>query len=145
MMNIQTKFFGETEINEESIINFSDGVLGFENNKNYIILNLFDNNSFVCLQSTTDSNTAFIMVKPWDFFADYEANIPNEDLNEIDIKNQEEIALYSIVSIPNDLKEATANLLAPVVININKKEGKQYVLREEKYSTKHFIFPREDD
>ena len=145
MMNIQTNFFGETEINEENIIKFNDGVLGFENNRNYVVLNLFDNDSFVCLQSTTNSSTAFILVKPWDFFDDYEVNIPNEDLEEIDIKNEGELVLYNIVSIPNDLKEATANLLAPVVININKREGKQYVLKEDKYSTKHYIFPREDD
>lgn len=143
-MNIQTKFFGEMKINEENIINFNDGILGFEDNKSYIILNLFNNNSFVCIQSIKEPDIAFIIVNPWDFFNDYEVNISNEDLKQIDVNNQEEIVLYNIISIPNNLNEATANLLAPIVINIDKKEGKQYIIREEKYSTRHYIFNRED-
>ncbi|MBN2258972.1 MAG: flagellar assembly protein FliW [Clostridiales bacterium] len=144
-MNIQTKFFGEVEINQDNVLNFKEGILGFEDNKQYILLNLFETQSFTCLQSITDDKIAFILVKPWDFFPDYAIDISDEELNEINIKNEKEIALYNIVSIPNDLKQSTANLLAPIVINIEKKDGKQYVLREDKYTVKHFIFPREED
>ena len=142
-MLINTKFFDEVEIDEKSVLQFKDGIFGFESEKEFVVLNLFQMEDFACLQSITEENVAFVLVKPWKFYPDYDALIPNEELKDIFVKDEKQVALYNIVTITDEVKNATANLLAPIVINIDKMQGKQYVLREDIYHTRHQIFNQE--
>lgn len=142
-MVINTKYFGEVEIDEDRIIDFNEGIFGFENESGFVILNMFELEDFACLQSLRNKNTAFIVIKPWHMFSDYEVNISNHLLKDINIKEEKEVALYNIVSITGDIKEATANLLAPIIINIEQKKGKQYILKDDIYHTRHQIFTQE--
>ena len=138
-MKINTKFFGEIEIEECAIINFPKGLLGFEDLKEYIVLDI-PNGNLSCLQSLGDSNIAFIIIRPWDYFEDYDINIDDDGLNALNIKEESQIALYNIVTIPGDIKKMTANLLAPIVINIENNSAKQIVLENSNYATKHPLY-----
>ncbi|MTI69501.1 MAG: flagellar assembly protein FliW [Firmicutes bacterium] len=139
-MKINTKYLGEVEIEKEKIINFKKGLLGFETLKEYVILNIPNNEAFQCLQSIKDPKVVFIITNPFLFFKDYDIKIDDEELKKIKITNNKELLLYSIVTIPKDIKKMTANLLAPIVINIDKRIAKQIVLENTNYKTKHFIY-----
>ncbi|MBC7087513.1 MAG: flagellar assembly protein FliW [Tissierellales bacterium] len=136
---ISTKYLGNISIEDENIINFPNGILGFENSKRFVMIDFPNNTLFKFLQDIDNENVSFILINPWDFFEDYEIDIPDKELDTIDLNPQIEntLEIYSIVTLGSSLKESTANLLAPIIINIKSKLGKQYVLTYTSYTTKH--------
>ncbi|SJZ53271.1 flagellar assembly protein FliW [Garciella nitratireducens] len=136
-MNIYTKYFGNIKIDPRKIITFPKGIPAFEKSKQYVLLEIEENDNFQCLQSIENVEVAFFLIVPWNFFPDYELNIPQEDLKELKITKIEQVALYNIVSISENLQKMTANLLAPIVINQETLQGKQVILHQENYHTKH--------
>jgi flagellar assembly factor FliW len=81
---------------------------------------------------------AFILVNPFLFRPDYEVDINDEDLSEIGISDPREALIFSIVTIPSD-EPMTANLQGPLVINRKTRQGKQAVLTDPRWRTKHNI------
>ncbi len=136
-----TKIFGEMEVAPEAIVRFKEGLLGLESYKDYALLELPDNDKFYCMQSLDDSELAFFVIRPWDFFPDYEADVPDGELAAMGITTPDQLELYCILTVSGKTSEMTANLLAPIVIGGEKNEGKQVVLRETEYKTKHRLFP----
>lgn len=135
-MNISTKFFDDININENDILNFRDGIPGLEDYKNYIVLNIEDS-KLKCLQSVEEKEIALLMINPWDFFNDYEIQLSDEEINQLEIKSHDDVLVYNIVSVREN--KVTANLLAPIVINIKNNRAKQIILNENKYSIRQEI------
>jgi flagellar assembly factor FliW len=140
-MLISTEVFGEIQIDKETIIKFKEGLLGFEEEKEFAIIDTEDKDSpFSWLQSINTPELAFVIINPFYAFPDYEFIVPKKIQEKLEIQDEKDIAIYSIVVIPEDMEKMTANLLGPIIININKKLGKQLILDDNRYSTKHFIF-----
>ncbi|WP_312651519.1 flagellar assembly protein FliW [Proteiniclasticum sp.] len=144
-MIINTKLLGEVEISEEDIINFPDGILGFEESRNFVLLDIPENEFFKILQDIKHEYVSFIVANPWNFKSDYEIDIPDEELYNLDINKKEQIATINIVTLTDIFENSTINLLAPIIINSEKKIGKQYVLNNVSYRTKLPLFLKEDD
>ena len=144
-MKLNTRNFGELDIDEEKIIAFPEGLPGFEEEKEFIIINNDDEeNPFCWLQSVNNPDLAFVIVNPFLIFSDYSVDISETVQEKLKIKDEKDVAVYSIVVVPEDLKKMTANLLGPIVINIRERLGKQVILDDPRYTTKHYIFPQED-
>ncbi len=140
-MILNTRNFGEIDINEDKIINFPDGILAFEDNKRFIIINNEDeSNPFEWLQSIDDTDLAFVIINPFIFKKDYDINIPEKVVNKLKIESEKDVLIYSIIVVPEDINNITANLAGPIIININEKLGKQIVLEDKRYNSKHRIF-----
>lgn len=143
-MLINTKYFGKIEIDNEKVITFPNGILGLEEYKEYVLFEMPDNQKFRCLQSMEETQIAFILINPWDFFKDYDIDVSDEELDLIHLKSIEQIAVFNIVTFKEDIFQTTANLLAPVIINADTKKAAQIVIREDRYKTKHLIFPKKE-
>ncbi|MDR7856920.1 flagellar assembly protein FliW [Tissierella sp.] len=140
-MRIRTRNFGEIDIKEEKIIKFQEGIPGFEEEKEFIIvLNEDEENPFHFLQSVKNLDLSFVILNPFEIFSDYDILLPEIATNKLMIEKQEEVAIYSMVVVPEDMTKMTTNLLGPIVINTRKRLGKQVILDDERYTTKHFIF-----
>jgi len=140
-MIINTKNFGEIEVTEESIIQFPDGILAFEDQKRFTIIENEDkDNPFQWLQSIDTPELAFVIINPFIFKKDYDFNIPESVVEKLNINSSEDVTIYSIVVVPEDLKKMTANLSGPVIINAKKKLAKQIILDDKRYNTKYPIF-----
>ncbi len=139
-MKTDTKILGNIEVDKDSVINFAGGLLGLEDYKKYALIALPDNDKFLCLQSMEDAGLAFFVINPWDFFPDYEIDIPDGEIADVGIGQPEQARVYCILTVSGEIKDITANLLAPIVINCDKNRGKQVVLAESKYNTKHRLF-----
>lgn len=139
-MQINTKFLGELNINEQDIIRFPSGLMGFEDHKEFILLEIPDNPHFKVLQDINEAYIGFLVINPWDFFASYDIVIPNDELKKIEITDKKDFVLYSIVTLGSSFDKSTANLIAPVVINTHRKTGLQYILNDGEYTTKHPLF-----
>lgn len=137
-MNILTKFHGEQEINRENIITFSSGIPGFLDEKEFYILPLEETDLFI-LQSVKTTEVAFIVTDPFVLFPRYEFDLPEEALEKLEIQSDKEVAAFVILTVREPFEKTTANLQAPLVINQTKKLGKQVILNQTPYQTKHKI------
>lgn len=139
-MKIDTKYSGEVEVTEENIVDFKTGLPGFEDRKRFVVLDLEGNDVFKILQDIERPELAFILVNPWDFFEDYEIEL---DLGEE--KDQvKDLRVFTIVTLEEELKDSTTNLLAPLVLNCEKNQGRQIILNGFPYTTKHKLFLEEE-
>ena len=140
-MKIKTANFGEINIAEEKIIHFQEGIPAFEEEKEFIIiLNEDKENPFHWLQSVKNSELSFVILNPFEIFSDYDILLPETAINKLNIEKEEDVIIYSMVVVPEDMTKMTTNLLGPIVINTKEMLGKQVILDDERYSTKHFIF-----
>lgn len=128
-MKIETKFLGEIEINKEDILTFEQGLPGFQMKK-FVLLPLDADLPLAVLQSTEQAEIGFVVAYPFAFKKDYIFEISDEDKEELQIEKEEDVIAYSIVTLKESFPDSTLNLLAPVVINISKKLGKQIVLQD---------------
>jgi flagellar assembly factor FliW len=137
-MKINTKFFGETDIDESEIIEFKNGgILGFEEYERFVLLYISGTIHFRCLQSVDNGNIAFIIINPWHFFPDYDIDLPDAQLKEIKAKEPKDLLIFNIVSLKDHIKNSTANLAAPVAIHLKERLGKQIVIDKTDYTTRH--------
>ena len=145
-MKIKTTNFGEIEIIEEKIIFFQEGLPAFKDEKEFaIILNEDEDNPFHWLQSINSPDLSFVILNPFEVFKDYDILLPETAIDKLKIENQEDVALYTMVVVPEDMIKMTTNLLGPIVINTKERLGKQVILEENKYSTKHPIFNEDSE
>lgn len=140
-MLLNTRHFGVIEVNEEDIIQFPEGIPGFEDTKEFVLLgDTQDKDSpFKWLQGIDNPQLAFVIIDPKAFKHDYNPELPSSEIEILDIKDRNKVLIYSIVVIPDDISKMTANLKAPIVINAENNKGKQVLLDNPEYRVKHLI------
>ncbi len=142
MRKIYTSRFGELEVDEEKVIHFQNGIPAFENEHEFIILPYDEESPYYFMQSLNSPDLAFLLTIPFLFFPDYTFEIDDATIHELDVKNYDKLLYYSMITIPNgSIRYMTANLLAPVVVNIENMQAKQVILEKSNYTTKHRLFP----
>ncbi|TLS36610.1 flagellar assembly protein FliW [Pseudalkalibacillus caeni] len=144
-MKIQTTRFGELEITEQSFIIFPNGIPGLEQEKEYVLLPADNNDEtpFFFMQSVTNENLCFFLLDPFSFFHDYDVKIDDGTIEKLEINEEKDVLVFTIVTAKGSLKEATTNLKAPIIINNTKKLGKQIVLDNQEYIIKQPLFSAE--
>lgn len=143
-MQIESSQLGTVEIDKDKIVNFPDGLPGFEDNKKYVVIPMGEENPFYFLQSVDEADLCFIVTEPYLFFKDYEINLDKEFIKELELDSEEDVAVYGIITLKEELKTATVNLQAPIVVNSKKLIGKQYIADDNNYLTKQPLFPAKD-
>lgn len=129
-MDIETKFLGTVEINEQDILTFETGLPGFPNACKFVLLPLDADLPLVVLQSVEHQELGFVLAYPFAFKKDYEFEIDEDVKEDLQIEKEDDIVPYTILTLKETFQESTMNLLAPVVINTVKKLGKQIVLQD---------------
>ncbi|WP_010255574.1 flagellar assembly protein FliW [Treponema primitia] len=137
-MKVATKSYGLIEVDERQRISFPLGILGFEPVKEYILLDA-ERQPFYWLQALDVEQVAFILINPFLFRPDYELDINDEELQDIGLSGPEKALIFSVVTIPSDGGPMTANLQGPLIINRETRSGKQAVLTDPRWKTKHDI------
>jgi len=136
-MKIQTKAYGLIEIDECQKVSFPAGLFGFESIKDYVLIDA-ERQPFYWLQSLEAEHIAFITINPFLFRPDYELDIEDDLLKDIGITKAEDALIFSIVTIPPE-GPMTANLQGPLIINRETRIGKQGILSDPRWKTKHDI------
>ncbi len=143
-MKLNTPYLGEIEYNLEEIIIFENGLYGFEEKQEFILVNLEDPDfPFNWLQSIDDENLSFVLTSPFLFINDYEFDLSDNVTNELEIKNHEDVLILSTVVLNEELEESTINLQAPIVINRNTNKGKQIIL-DDKFELKYKFLQKKE-
>ena len=142
MRKVNTSRFGEIEVDEKKIVHFDKGIPAFEDETEFVILPYEEESPYYFMQSLKSPDLAFLLTNPFLFFPDYTFEIDDETLSELNVKNQDDVFYYAMITIPNgSIRYMTANLLAPVVLNSENMRAKQVVLEKSNYTTKHRLFP----
>lgn len=137
-MEVRTKTKGIVEIEKKQLVTFPDGIMGFEQFKNYALINS-EYEPFIWLQSIDKQELAFLLVDPFLICNEYEADIDDSTLDKIEINTPDDIVLMTIVTIPQDNLPITANFLGPIVINRKNNKCIQVVLNDNRWTTKFNI------
>lgn len=137
-MIVETINFGKIEVPESKIIYLTEPILGFEEYQRYTIIRGLEDEPFYWLQSLDEGELAFIIINPFHFFKDYSFNLPQRIREKLEVKEDSEVLINTIVVIDQDTGDIRTNLKAPVVINGDNNKGAQVVL-EEDYPTRFYL------
>ena len=144
-MKVQTSRFGEIEVPDSSSIRFPEGIVGFRNTTEFVMFDCGDQGVFKWLQSTQDPEIAFVICEANLIVPNYQIIIGNKEAGILGVENADDLLIALILSIPDDPHEMTANLLGPLLFNVQKRTGMQVVLINPAYSTRFKVFaPAED-
>jgi flagellar assembly factor FliW len=127
ILKIKTLHFGEIEVESDKIFKFPDGLLGFENYNRFVLINHEETEPLRWLISLDDPNIGFPLINPW--IVDIKYN-PGKSIN------LEKEAAFVVITLGNKDRVMTANMKAPLVLEIETREGRQIVMSSDKYSTK---------
>lgn len=142
-MLVQTRHFGEVDLDENKIITFEDGLIGFENCKRYTILyNNEDegNNTISWLQSLDMPELSLPVISPLAVLADYNPIVEDEVLMPLGNLTEDNVIILLTLSVPSDITKMSANLKAPLVINAETKKGCQIIAENPDYVIKYNIY-----
>lgn len=143
-MIIRSSQLGEIETEEDRVISFPNGIPGFENDREYAIFSIDGDGPFYYMHAVRNPDLCLVLAVPFVFFPDYEPELSPESLDILEMESSEqELAVFTVLTIPQNFKDTTANLLAPIIINPEKKKGVQHVPGNSRYQTKHRIFPQQ--
>jgi len=140
-LEIDTLRFGKIQVEEESVIRFSHGLPGFEQYNQYCLLTPDPNVPISYLQCVNDGQISFMVVEPFLAMPDYEFELHENVKHELQIYAESDVLILSIVTVKEDLSQSTINLKAPLIMNTKLKMGRQIILHDKDYSTKHPLFP----
>lgn len=138
-MKVNTSRFGEIEINENDLIQMPEGLIGFPELVKFVLLDHDKDSPFKWLQSIDDPEMAFVVISPLTFRPDYMVEVTEDEVSALKLNNSDNAVISVIVTIPMDPKKMSANLKAPLIFNLNNRLGKQIILKDSQYQTKHFI------
>lgn len=139
-MKIKTTRFGELEVDKKDIIEFTEGLLGFENLKKFFIVDPGDQTLILWLQSIDDAATAFPIIEPKIFQPNYMVKLLPVELNSLALENLQNASVYTVLTIPQNVTEMSANLKAPIIINNKTKHARQIVLQDSKLEVRFKMY-----
>jgi flagellar assembly factor FliW len=133
MMTLKSSRFGDLEVPVSSIIEFPQGLIGFPKTNRFVMLE--HKPPFSWLHSVDDPSLAFVVVDGFEFGASYDVKPPASD-KECDFKEGDDYAILVIVTVRPDPKQTTANLKAPLFVNLKNRKGVQTIFDDSRFSTR---------
>jgi flagellar assembly factor FliW len=139
-VKITTSRFGELEVDKKDIIEFTEGLLGFENLKKFFIVDPGDQTLILWLQSVDNPDTALPIIEPKIFQPNYLIKLLPVELNSLSLENLQNASVYTVLTIPQNVTEMSANLKAPIIINNKTKHARQIVLQDSKLEVRFKMY-----
>ncbi|MFH1416785.1 MAG: flagellar assembly protein FliW [Planctomycetota bacterium] len=134
-MIIETSRFGGIEVDDQRFLSFPRGLLGFPNDRDFALIQTGENSPFYWMQAVHREELAFVVCDPRMFIHDYRVAIKADDLAQIGLTDTSGSQVFVIVNKMDDM--LTGNLQGPLVLNIATRVGKQLVLSDKRYATRH--------
>lgn len=141
-MDVRTSRFGIVSYDAEDVIEFPEGLLGFSSLRKFILLDDPTDDIFAWLQSCEETSIAFPVLEPELFSENYKIQLSKSDLESLKLTGHEGMRSFTIVTIPQDPTQMTANLKAPLVINLKERIARQCVLQDNSLAIREPIFAK---
>lgn len=142
-MLAKTKFFGDVELADEKVLEFPNGLIGFENMTKFAIM--YDEEDkgktrISWLQSLEEPLLALPVIDPLAIVDDYVPMIEDELLEPLGNPADEDLLFLLAMTVPSDMTKVTANMKAPIIINATTKKGVQLIVENEDYPVKFNVY-----
>ena len=139
-MLIKTSRFGEIEIEENQIINFPSGLIGFSEDRRFVIREDEAASPFRWLQAVDNQALAFVMIEPHVSVSNYELELTKDNLRKLKAESIKDLSVYVLVTMAKNMEDVTVNLQGPLLFNLEKLLGLQFIIQDGKQSTRHPLF-----
>jgi flagellar assembly factor FliW len=127
-LKIPSVTFGEVEIDPSTVFTFKDGIPGLRGINQYAIIESDDLAPFRWLQACQPNYLSLMTLDPVFIDANYKIRLAPLDREDLEVTDESDLMIQSLIVVPEDPKQMTANLLAPVVLNRTSMKGKQVVV-----------------
>ena len=135
-MVFESKVHGQIEYEDKDILTFNKGILGFEDLRKFILIDLKEYEPFKLFHSLEDDELGLIVTSPYEFFEEYEVKLNDDVIKHLGIKKPEDAIIITTVTLNSDPKKITTNLQGPIVINSLNNLGEQIIIDNSKYKVK---------
>ncbi len=142
LIKINSTRFGELEFGSSTIIELPAGLIGFPEATKFVLLEYTA--PFSWLQSVQLPELAFVVVSASEFGEEYSFELPFQD-RALDLKEEDEVAIFNLVTLRPDPTLSTVNLKAPVVVNLRNRLGKQVILDDPRFPTRMPLYSQEKE
>lgn len=137
VMKIESPRFGTLEIEPSKVIDFPHGLPGFEDCRRFTLFHPEgEDPKYFILQSLDDAALAFFIADPARFGFSYEISLSDDEMKTLELSDPAGMAVAVILTKPDDEGPLTANLNAPLVLNLAARRGIQHVFAELKYAVR---------
>ncbi|HEX8916001.1 MAG TPA: flagellar assembly protein FliW [Humisphaera sp.] len=133
-MEILSSRFGRLSVDDDRVIQFPGGLLGFPEHRQFALIQTSQENYFFWLQSVEDATLAFVVTDPSIFFKEYEVPLREETRQELAVVDAASVQCFVICNKVGEW--LTGNLLGPIVVNAENRLATQVVLTEKKWTTR---------
>lgn len=133
-MEIQSTRLGRVVVDDDGLMTFPHGLLGFPDQVRYALIRTGADNYFFWLQAVDDPNLAFVVTDPRVFFKDYDVPVREETGRDLQLTDEAEVQVLVICNKVGDW--LTGNLLGPILVNAQNRLAHQVVLTEKKWTTR---------
>src|ERR1700733_1832729 len=132
MPRIPTRFFAEVDYNPESVFHFAAGLPGFENESEFLFLNLPESEPVMFLQSVATRSLCFVLLPIRTLVPYFQPELSAEEIQALDLPAGrqpiigEEVLCAALIGVGNE-EVPFANLMAPIVVNLKNRRGIQVI------------------
>ncbi len=146
-MKLSTKYFGDIEYTPEDILTFANGVFGFEDQKQFLLLPFEGDGNLLCFQSVTTPGLAFVAMNPFALCPDYTPVLQGDELANMKVEKSEDLCFYVFCVVRDPISDTTVNLRCPIAVNPDLCTAMQTILDCEDYNMRHPLaeFNREEE
>lgn len=139
-MKIQTSNFGLIDVEQEAIFTFSEGLPGFSKLRTFCLMESMSDHLFMWLQSVEDPRIAFPVIEPQICVPTYKIPCGQKELDLLGVTDVKQVKVFSIVTIPDNPKDMTVNLRAPVLIGLTSNKAIQAISTDSTYPVRFPVF-----
>ena len=133
-MRINTRIFGEVEIDDTKIIRFANGIIGFPELKEFSLMHdaeKEDGSGVKWLQSLQEEGFAMPVMDPLVIMPDYNPQVEDELLKPIGSLDPDHMLVLVTLTVPSDIKKMSVNLRAPIVVHTDSRKACQVIVDDE--------------
>ena len=136
-MVTDTKYFGEIEYESDELIHFADGLFGFEEEKDFLLLPFEETGTLFSLQSVATPHLTFVVIDPFSLTDEYAPVLQPEELKSLGVEKSEDLFYYTMCAMKDPISESTVNLKCPIAINEGTRQAVQVILENGPYFMRH--------
>lgn len=142
-MKLNTRIFGEVDIEESKVINFVNGIIGFPELTQFALIHDEERGSKTpirWMQSLQESEFAMPVMDPLTVLTDYNPQVEDELLKPLGELNPDQMLVLVTLTVPSDITKMTINLKAPIVINAAERKACQVIAEGDEYVVKFPVY-----
>ena len=143
MKAAHTRLFGYMEIEDEKIIHFDNGIIGFPHLKDFTLINDAEEekneSSINWLQSLDEPDLALPVMDPLVIEPNYDPVVEDEFLEPLGEMTPESTFVLVTVTVPQNIEEIAVNLKAPIIVNLTTNRAGQLIV-ENDYPVRYKIY-----